>query len=140
MPHLQDDFSLHVSSLAAHYTEAWNSQDSTEIVAHYAPSGSLMLNGAEPVVGHAALAALFETYFVALPDGKITNDLVRGANGKAIYCWTHVGTNTGPGGTGNRVRFSGWEAWTFDAQGLASLSIGTYDAAEYERQLAEGIN
>ena len=91
------------------------------------------------MVGHAALAELFKSYFDALPDGVVTMDLVRGAGDKAIYAWTHEGTNTGPGGTGNKVRFSGWEAWTFDASGLVKQSIGTYDDAEYERQLAEGV-
>jgi len=66
-------------------------------------------------------------------------DHVRGAGDKAIYSWTYQGTNTGPGGTGNSVRFSGWEAWTFNKRGLVQASIGTFDAEDYERQLAEGV-
>lgn len=128
-----------LTNIAIRYTNAWNSQDPTAIVSHYAADGSMSINGAEPVVGHAALAELFTSYFVALPDGVIAMDLVRGAGDKAIYAWTHEGTNTGPGGTGNKVRFSGWEAWTFDANGMVKQSIGTFDAAEYERQLAEGV-
>ena len=39
---------------------------------------------------------------------------------------------------GNQVRFNGWEAWTFSSDGLVANSVGTFDATEYERQLAEG--
>ena len=56
-----------------------------------------------------------------------------------MYLWTYEGTNTGAGGTGKDVRFSGWEAWTFSKDGLVASSIGTFDATEYERQLVEGI-
>jgi len=66
-------------------------------------------------------------------------DKVRGAGDKAVYLWTYEGTNTGPGGTGNRVRFSGWEAWTFGFDGLVAQSLGNFDATDYERQLAEGV-
>jgi len=66
-------------------------------------------------------------------------DHVRGAGDKAIYSWTYEGTNTGPEGTGNAVRFNGWEAWTFNAENLIQTSIGAFDTVEYERQLAEGI-
>ncbi len=31
---------------------------------------------------------------------------------QVIYHWTLIGTNTGPGGTGNAVRINGYEQWT----------------------------
>ena len=36
------------------------------------------------------------------------------------FHWTFVGTNTGPGGTGKRVRFSGFEEWTLGDDGLVA--------------------
>ena len=66
-------------------------------------------------------------------------DAVRGAGHKAVYLWTYERTNTGPDGTGNRVRFSGWEAWEISEDDLIARSIGSFDAEEYERQLAEGV-
>jgi hypothetical protein len=54
------------------------------------------------------------------------------------YRWTLVGTNTGPGGTGNRVRISGFEEWTIGDDGLIAASLGHYDRAEYDRQLEHG--
>jgi hypothetical protein len=50
------------------------------------------------------------------------------------FHWTFTGTNTGPGGTGNKVRISGYESWKIDSDGLIAESKGHFDAAEYERQ------
>jgi predicted ester cyclase len=58
---------------------------------------------------------------------------------RAIYHWTLVGTNTGPGGTGNRVRFSGFEVWQIGADGLIAESQGHFDSATYKRQLERGV-
>ena len=49
---------------------------------------------------------------------------------------TLIGTNTGPGGTGNRVRVSGFESWRFGPDGLIVESQGHFDSADYMRQLA----
>ena len=48
--------------------------------------------------------------------------------------WT--GTNSGPGGTGRSVHISGYEQWTFSADGLLQESQGHYDEAEYQRQVS----
>jgi hypothetical protein len=66
------------------------------------------------------------------------DELVVGDDGSE-YHWTLVGTNTGPGGTGNRVLISGLEEWTIGDDGLIAASLGHYDQAEYDRQLAEGV-
>jgi len=51
------------------------------------------------------------------------------------YDWTLIGTNTGPGGTGRAVRISGREAWRMHAHGIIADSVGSFDVADYERQL-----
>lgn len=50
-----------------------------------------------------------------------------------------MGTNTGPGGTGQRVEISGYEQWTIGDEGLIEASLGHFDQAEYDRQLAHGV-
>jgi hypothetical protein len=55
------------------------------------------------------------------------------------YHWTLVGTNSGPGGTGNTVRISGFEKWRFGADGLIAFSQGHFDLADYRRQLEQGV-
>ena len=57
----------------------------------------------------------------------------------AQYRWTLVGTNTGPGGTGRRVKISGFEEWTIGDDGLIAASLGHYDQAEYDRQVEHGV-
>jgi len=57
---------------------------------------------------------------------------------RVIYKWTLSGTNTGPGGTGNHVRISGFEKWQIGSDGLIAESQGHFDSAEYQRQLEHG--
>lgn len=53
---------------------------------------------------------------------------------------TLAGANTGPGGTGKRVRISGFEEWRIGADGLIAESRGHFDSAEYLRQLERGVD
>ena len=41
----------------------------------------------------------------------------------------------GPGGNGRSVHISGHEQWTLDSEGLIVESKGSYDEAEYARQI-----
>ena len=76
---------------------------------------------------------------VAFPDLQVLMDDLGVQGETAEYRWTLVGTNTGPGGTGNGVRISGFEEWTIGADGLIAASLGHYDQAEYDRQLEHGV-
>ena len=100
---------------AHRYTEAWCSQDPERVAAHYAPLGSLTINDGAPSVGRAAIAEAARSFMVAFPDLQVLMDDLRFDRGRAEYHWTLVGTNTGPGGTGRRVRISGFEDWTIGA-------------------------
>lgn len=124
---------------AESYTAAWCSMEPELVAAHFAPDGSLEINGGSPAVGRAAISATAEGFYTALPDMQVYfDDLV--IDGEHVeFHWTFTGTNTGPGGTGNAVRVVGFEEWTLDANGLIAASSGHYDAAEYARQLADGI-
>jgi len=59
---------------------------------------------------------------------------------RAEYHWTLIGTNTGPGGTGYRVRISGFELWQIGEEGLIASSQGRFDATEYRHQLEQEFN
>ena len=56
-----------------------------------------------------------------------------------VYRWRLIGTNTGPGGTGQRVRISGFEVWKIGVDGLIAESRGNFDSAAYQRQLERGF-
>jgi predicted ester cyclase len=124
---------------ARHYAAAWCSQDPASVAERYAPTGSLTINDGPPAVGRAAITEAARGFMSALPDIEVVmNDLVA-ADGGIEFHWTFTGTNTGPGGTGNRVRVTGFEEWTIDDDGLIAESQGHYDQAEYDRQLEHGV-
>ncbi len=128
-----------LEEFATRYTPAWCSHDADAVASFFAQDGSITVNDGDRAVGWAALAEVFQGFFDAFPDTVVLMDHIRGAGRRAIYSWTYEGTNTAQVGTGNAVRFSGWEAWTFSADDLVQESIGTFDVDEYERQLAHGL-
>lgn len=121
------------------YAAAWCSQDPASVAAHYAPEGSLTINGGPPAAGRAAITEVARGFMTAIPDIQVLmDDLVVQDSGIEFH-GTFTGTNTGPGGTGNRVRVSGYEAWTMSGDGLIAESHGHYDQTEYDRQLEHGV-
>lgn len=117
------------------YTAAWNSKQPDKMASFYAEDGMLTVNNGQPAVGRKQLAETAQSYMEAFTDMELTMDSLVVYNGKYRYYWTFKGTNTGPGGTGNKVDFSGFEEWTINEEGLVQNSIGTYDADDYQRQL-----
>ena len=113
--------------------------DPVRVAAHYAPDGSLEINGGTPAVGREAIAETARGFYTALPDMQVYLDDLIVDSDRIEYHWTFTGTNTGPGGTGNSVRVVGYEDWPIDDEGLIAVSSGHYDAAEYARQLRDGI-
>jgi hypothetical protein len=109
------------------------------VAENYAPDGSLTINDGPPSVGRAAITEAARSFMVAFPDMQVLMDDLAVLGGKAEYRWTLVGTNTGPGGTGRRVRISGFEEWTIGDDGLIAASLGHYDQVEYDRQLEHGV-
>ena len=124
---------------ARRYAAAWCSQDPSSVAEHYEPEGSLTINGGPPAVGRAAITEAARGFMLALPDIQVLMDDLLVSDSGIEFHWTFTGTNTGPGGTGNRVRITGFEEWTIGDDGLIAESQGHYDQAEYERQLEHGV-
>ena len=124
---------------ARRYTEAWCSQDPASVAEHFAPEGSLTINDGTPSVGRGAITEAARSFMIAFPDMRVVMDDFRVQDGGVEYHWTLIGTNNGPGGTGNRVRITGFEEWTIGDDGLIAESQGHYDQAEYDRQLDHGV-
>jgi len=125
---------------ARRYTAAWCSQEPASVAAHYAPEGSLTINDGAPSVGRAAITEAARSFMTAFPDMQVLMDDLILEDPRIEYHWTLVGTNTGPGGTGNRVRISGFEEWTISEDVEIAASLGHYDQAEYNRQVAHGVD
>jgi hypothetical protein len=99
-------------------------------------NGSLRINGGAAAVGRRAIADAAQEFMTAFPDMQVLMDDLVIQDGLPRFHWTLIGTNTGPGGTGRRVRISGFEEWKIGADGLIAASLGTFDNADYQRQLA----
>jgi predicted ester cyclase len=126
---------VEVTTFAKRYAKAWCSQNPESVAAFFAENGSISINNGPPAVGRAAIAKEAQAFMTTFPDMVVTMDkVVHGEEGTKFH-WTLMGTNTGPGGTGKKVRISGYELWKIDNDGLVAESKGHFDAAEYERQL-----
>ncbi len=128
-----------LQEFGARYTAAWNSGDPENVAAFFVETGSLKVNDAAPAEGREAIAEVARGFMTAFPDMVLTMDSVRVTDAGAEYHWTFAGTNSGPGGTGNAVRFSGYEEWTFGEDGLVARSLGHFDEEVYARQLEVGV-
>ena len=116
---------------ARSYTAAWCSRDPTRVAAHFAPDGTIAINGGEP----AEMLGVARAFIDAFPDMLVFMDGLEVGDEAVSYSWTFTGTAAE---TGNPVRVSGTEEWWFADDGLVLRSLGTYDQADYDRQVAGG--
>ena len=129
-----------LTKFATRYAEAWCSQNPASVAAFFAENGSLSVNDGPPAVGRAAIVEIARGFMRDFPDMIVTFDKLEPQPNAIAFHWTLTGTNTGPGGTGKRVRISGYELWEIDNDGLIVESKGHFDAAEYQRQLKLGVD
>jgi uncharacterized protein (TIGR02246 family) len=135
---MSQDRSIELREFARRYTAAWCSQDAGLVASFFSPTGSLTING-NASVGRDAITAAARGFMMAFPDMAVTMDDLVLKRERVVYKWTLTGTNTGPRGSGNQVRISGFEEWRLGEDGLIAESQGHFDSAEYERQLEHGI-
>jgi nuclear transport factor 2 (NTF2) superfamily protein len=124
-----------MTKFAQSYAEAWCSQRPESVAAFFAENGSLKVNDTPPAVGRAAITEVARGFMRGFPDMVVTFDKLEPRGDATAFHWTLIGTNTGPGGSGNEVRISGDELWQFDENGLVRDSQGHFNNAEYERQI-----
>ena len=127
-----------LEEFAVRYTAAWCCQNASSVASFFDENGSLTINKGEPNIGRGAITKTAQEFMTAFPDLVVQMDGLDFVGDQVIFRWTLIGTNTGPGGTGNAVHISGFEKWTMSPDGLVAESSGTFDAAEYERQLEYG--
>ncbi len=130
---------IDLKDLATRYTAAWCSQNPESVAAFYSHQGSLRVNDDPTAAGRNAITQVARSFMTEFPDLCVVFDDLRLQAGEPEYHWTLSGSNTGPGGTGHRVRISGFERWRMGSDGLIASSQGHFDAAEYRRQLEQGV-
>ena len=122
------------------YANAWNSQKPERVAEFFASDASLQVNDGEPAVGTEAITNIAKGFMDAFPDLTVSMDSLITKSDKTRFYWTLTGTNNVPGGTGSKVKISGFEEWTLNKVGLVHESKGHFDAEEYKRQLEFGID
>jgi len=129
-----------LKNFAKRYAEAWCSQNPEKVAAFFAERGSISINNGPPAVGRVAIAKEAQAFMTTFPDMVVTFDKLEPQPNGTEFHWTLTGTNSGPSGTGKRVRISGYELWKIDNDGLIGDSLGHFHNAEYERQLKHGVD
>lgn len=129
-----------LSIFARGYAQAWCSKRPEFVSSFFAEDGSLMVNNGEPAKGTNAIANVARGFMETFPDMMVFMDSLSSQSGKTRFYWTLTGTNDVPNGTGNKVKISGFEEWTFNEDGLIQESKGQFDNEEYQRQLEFGTN
>jgi uncharacterized protein (TIGR02246 family) len=124
-----------LAQFAERYAQAWCSHDPEKVATFFAENGSLSVNNGPPAVGRAVIAEVARRFLRDFPEMVVTFDKLEPRGDRTTFHWTLTGTKTGPGGTGNKVRISGYELWKFDNEGLIAESKGHFDAEDYDRQL-----
>jgi predicted ester cyclase len=127
-----------LNDFATRYTAAWCSQNAASVASFFAKNGSLKINNGDPSIGKDAITIAAQGFMTAFPDMVVEMNELTTEGDQVIYHWTLIGTNTGPGGTGNAVRINGYEQWTIGADNLIAESRGNFDEVEYQRQLQFG--
>ena len=123
---------------AKRYTAAWCSKNPASVAAFFAADGSLKVNDANPAVGTTAITEVARGFMTSFLDLELRMDALEPRGDRLLYHWTLIGTNNGPGGTGQKVRISGYEDWQLGDDGLIAESLGHFDEVEYQRQLEIG--
>jgi predicted ester cyclase len=127
-----------LKAFAKRYGEAWSSNDPVNVLALHSESSRLSVNDGEPAIGKSEIQKVVEAFMEGFPDLHIqVNDVVMEKRGIVFYC-NAIATNSGPGGTGNKIDIEIHEIWTFDENGKFTEVRAYDDPEEFERQLNQG--
>ena len=123
-----------LQDFARSYTEAWCSGDPARVATHFARDGSIAINCGPPT----PVLDVATSFMADFPEMQLLMDDVLIRDDDVVeFHWTLIGEHAG---TGSQVRISGYEEWTIGGEGLVTASLGNFDAAEYERQVAHGVD
>lgn len=122
-----------IRTIAAGYTDAWNSGQPARVAGCYAETGSIIINRGTPWQGRAKVAEMAAGFYADVNDMTVILDDLRIAGDHVAFIWTFTGRHAG---TGNALNVKGWEEWDLESDGKIAASLGWYDAADYARQVA----
>ncbi len=118
---------------ATEHCAAWTARQPEVVADRYSETTSFGMNGSTPMTTRAEIADMASGFMEDFPDLVLSLDTVLVTDHHMVYAWTFEGHHKA---TGNLVRFSGWEEWDLDENLKVSRSLGWYDVADYEQQVA----
>ncbi|MGE5214464.1 MAG: nuclear transport factor 2 family protein [Nitrospirota bacterium] len=89
-----------LKDFAAHYAEAWCSQNPKKVAAFFADKASLRVNGGPPTPALEVARGFMRDF----PDMIVVCDKIEPREDRTVFHWTLTGTHAE---TGNHVRISG---------------------------------
>ncbi len=117
------------------YATAWSTGDSAGVASYYAVDGAICINRGEESRGREQVTAMAAGFHAEFPDLVVHMDSFRATADHALFVWTLEGHHAT---TGNHVKVQGWEEWDLTPEGKVAYSLGWFDAADYDRQVAGG--
>ncbi len=126
-----------IRKMAEGYTQAWCRRSSEAVASFFEENATSIINAGTPTIGRPAIAEAMGAFFADFADLVRRMDDLRSGGNQALFLWTLA--NRGPGGTRNFVRIAGWQNWRLSDDLLIVEADGGFDAADYERQIREGI-
>ncbi|MEL7467073.1 MAG: nuclear transport factor 2 family protein [Pseudomonadota bacterium] len=127
---------MSIKDLAEAYAAARSSGNPNAVVSFYRDDGQITINRGDPIEGQAALLDMVSSFYAEFPGLTVELEHLRIAGDHVMFGWVLEGTHSE---TGNHVRVPGWEEWDLDENNKVRVSLGWFDAAEYERQIREGV-
>ena len=124
----------HIREFAIDYTAAWCSHDAVKVASFFSHDGTLRDNDGPMLVGRVAIAESAQGFMTTFPDLMLTLEDVNESHGAIIYKWILEGTHCT---TGRSVLLHGSEQWMMGDDGLIAESMGSFDEADYHRQVCE---
>ena len=117
------------------YETAWRSLDPERPFSFQTENCKVTVNDGEPMISPEERLNGINSLVEAFPDLLVTmKEIVEEGNGTVFY-WNRKGTNTGPGGTGNKLDIDGCEIWKLDNNNKITKLDGYFDTEEFERQI-----
>ncbi len=125
-----------IQEVAEAYAAAWCSGDPVAVASFYAEDGKIIINRGDPHEGRAAVLEMVTGFYSEFPGLIVRLEHLRIAGNHVMFGWVLEGTHSQ---TGKTVSVPGWEEWDLDENLKVKSSLGWFDAAEYDRQVREGL-
>ncbi|WP_377191403.1 DUF1348 family protein [Ruegeria meonggei] len=119
--------------MAKAHCDAWTERNPEAVASRYANDTTMGMNRGDPMTSQAEIAEMAAGFMADFPNLALKLDSVLVADHHMVYAWTFEGHHKE---TGSHVKFSGWEEWDLDDDLKVIKSLGWYDNADYERQVA----